>query len=256
MLLPIERCRDFFAGLALPAPLDEATDLLLGEIRSRLDFLVRVGPRLPDARPPVAHALGRRGAAHQPDHRARHLAREHAVRARRAVDRPAPARHAPRHRGDAAAARQRQFAAGRRARSADHAVGRPRHRPRAGAGRARRPHRLRGHAGRACGARRHADRAVPVGPPGRVDRRGPARAAQRGRSATRGPRRERAQPARPRRRDSAGPPGVRHGRVRLRQVDAGAGRALRRRCCARRASRPRRRARIAHCSARSTSPRS
>ncbi len=43
MLLPIERCRDAFAALALPAPLDEAADLLLGEIRSRLDFLVRVG---------------------------------------------------------------------------------------------------------------------------------------------------------------------------------------------------------------------
>jgi len=43
MLLPIERTSDFFAALALPAPLDEATDLLLGEIRSRLDFLVRVG---------------------------------------------------------------------------------------------------------------------------------------------------------------------------------------------------------------------
>jgi excinuclease ABC subunit A len=42
-LLPIERARDFFAALVLPAPLDEATDLLLGEIRSRLDFLVRVG---------------------------------------------------------------------------------------------------------------------------------------------------------------------------------------------------------------------
>ncbi len=43
MLLPIERCRDAFTALALPAPLDEAADLLLGEIRSRLDFLVRVG---------------------------------------------------------------------------------------------------------------------------------------------------------------------------------------------------------------------
>ncbi len=43
MLLPIERTRDFFAALVLPAPLDEAADLLLGEIRSRLDFLVRVG---------------------------------------------------------------------------------------------------------------------------------------------------------------------------------------------------------------------
>ncbi|MBS3916472.1 MAG: excinuclease ABC subunit A, partial [Sulfuritalea sp.] len=29
MLLPIDRCRDFFATLALPAPLDEAADLLL-----------------------------------------------------------------------------------------------------------------------------------------------------------------------------------------------------------------------------------
>ncbi len=43
MWLPIERCRDFFAGLALPAPFDEAADLLLAEIRARLDFLVRVG---------------------------------------------------------------------------------------------------------------------------------------------------------------------------------------------------------------------
>ncbi len=43
MLLPIERCREFFANLVLPAPLDEAADLLLGEVRSRLEFLVRVG---------------------------------------------------------------------------------------------------------------------------------------------------------------------------------------------------------------------
>ena len=43
MLLPLERCRDFFAGLRLPAPLDEAADLLLSEIRARLDFLASVG---------------------------------------------------------------------------------------------------------------------------------------------------------------------------------------------------------------------
>jgi excinuclease ABC subunit A len=43
MLMPIDRCSRFFAGLRLPPPLDEATDLLLGEIRARLDFLVRVG---------------------------------------------------------------------------------------------------------------------------------------------------------------------------------------------------------------------
>ena len=43
MLLPIDRCRRFFAALALPAPLDEATDLLLREIRTRLKYLCDVG---------------------------------------------------------------------------------------------------------------------------------------------------------------------------------------------------------------------
>jgi excinuclease ABC subunit A len=43
MLLPLERCHEFFAQLALPQPLDEATDLLLGEIRTRLRYLVDVG---------------------------------------------------------------------------------------------------------------------------------------------------------------------------------------------------------------------
>ena len=39
MLLPLARVKTFFDGLQLPAPLDEATDLLLGEIRTRLRFL-------------------------------------------------------------------------------------------------------------------------------------------------------------------------------------------------------------------------
>jgi excinuclease ABC subunit A len=43
MLLPIERCHAFFRTLELGAPLDEATDLVLGEIRSRLRYLVEVG---------------------------------------------------------------------------------------------------------------------------------------------------------------------------------------------------------------------
>ena len=43
MLLSIDRCRDFFARLQLPAPLDEATDLLLDGIRTRLGFLCDVG---------------------------------------------------------------------------------------------------------------------------------------------------------------------------------------------------------------------
>ncbi|MFM1885649.1 MAG: hypothetical protein RL026_806 [Pseudomonadota bacterium] len=43
MLLPIDRCRDFFGTLRLPGMLDEATQLLLAEIRSRLAFLCEVG---------------------------------------------------------------------------------------------------------------------------------------------------------------------------------------------------------------------
>ncbi|HEY5019870.1 MAG TPA: excinuclease ABC subunit UvrA, partial [Steroidobacteraceae bacterium] len=43
MQLPIERCRAFFDQLVLPPPLDQAADLLLGELRTRLKFLCEVG---------------------------------------------------------------------------------------------------------------------------------------------------------------------------------------------------------------------
>ena len=43
MRLPIERCAQLFATLELPTPLDEATQLLLGEIRTRVKYLVDVG---------------------------------------------------------------------------------------------------------------------------------------------------------------------------------------------------------------------
>ena len=42
-LLPIADCRGFFEALALPRPLDEAAELLLREIRTRLGYLVDVG---------------------------------------------------------------------------------------------------------------------------------------------------------------------------------------------------------------------
>ncbi len=42
-LLPIESARKFFEHLSLPAPLDEAADLLLTEIRARLGYLAEVG---------------------------------------------------------------------------------------------------------------------------------------------------------------------------------------------------------------------
>jgi excinuclease ABC subunit A len=43
MLLPIERCRTFLGQLDLAAPIDEATDLLLTEIRARFGYLHQVG---------------------------------------------------------------------------------------------------------------------------------------------------------------------------------------------------------------------
>ncbi len=43
MLLPIERARRFFDQLTLPSTLDEATDMLLGEIRGRFRYLSEVG---------------------------------------------------------------------------------------------------------------------------------------------------------------------------------------------------------------------
>jgi excinuclease ABC subunit A len=43
MQLPIERCREFFRQLTLAAPLDQAADLLLGELRTRLQYLSDVG---------------------------------------------------------------------------------------------------------------------------------------------------------------------------------------------------------------------
>jgi excinuclease ABC subunit A len=43
MQMPIERCREFLLRLVLPTPLDQAADLLLGELRARLQFLSEVG---------------------------------------------------------------------------------------------------------------------------------------------------------------------------------------------------------------------
>ncbi|HEY1889878.1 MAG TPA: excinuclease ABC subunit UvrA [Steroidobacteraceae bacterium] len=43
MLLPVERACEFFRRLVLAPPLDEATDLLLGEIRGRFGYLAEVG---------------------------------------------------------------------------------------------------------------------------------------------------------------------------------------------------------------------
>ena len=43
MLLPIERVKMFFDRVQLPAPIDQASEMLLDELRARLKFLVDVG---------------------------------------------------------------------------------------------------------------------------------------------------------------------------------------------------------------------
>jgi excinuclease ABC subunit A len=43
MLLPLDKSRAFFETLKLPAPLDEAADLLLSEVRARFAYLCEVG---------------------------------------------------------------------------------------------------------------------------------------------------------------------------------------------------------------------
>ena len=43
MSIPIARLSEFFETLTLPAPLDDAAEMLVGEIRSRLRYLVSVG---------------------------------------------------------------------------------------------------------------------------------------------------------------------------------------------------------------------
>ena len=43
MLLPIERVKTFFDRVQLPPPLDQASEMLLDELRARLRFLVDVG---------------------------------------------------------------------------------------------------------------------------------------------------------------------------------------------------------------------
>ena len=190
------------------------------------------GAGIPHAGQAVAHPLGRRGAADQPDHRAGHLAREHAVRARRAEHRASPPRHRAADRSSHAAAGRGQHHPRRRARPRRD----PGRRPRAGHGprprRAGRAHRVLRHARAAPGERVVAHGRLPDGPQegGGGMRQEPGGTAGGGAEAPRAadPRRERAQPQEHRRGCPARPPRVRHGRERVGQVDPRAGHPVQR----------------------------
>ena len=124
----------------------------------------RSRPRVPHPRPPVAHPERRRGPAHQPHHRARDLARQHPVRARRAEHRAPSPRPRPHGRGAAPAARPGEHDPGGGARRPGDPRRGPGARPRAGSGGGRRRHRLRRTAGRAGALRRLPHRGIPERP--------------------------------------------------------------------------------------------
>ena len=144
-------------------------------------------PRLPVAVPLGRHAGRRRGPADpagQPD---RLRPRGHAVRARRAVDRAAPARQPAADRHADPAARPRQHGDRRRARRGDDPRGGLDRRHRPGRRRARRRRRLQRPGQRHHEGQGVADRAVPVGPqsiPVPETRRPPTRRLS---SSSRGP---------------------------------------------------------------------
>ena len=94
----------------------EIAGRILREIGERLQFLVDVGPRLPDPVARLGHAVGRREPAHPPGQSDRLRIDRRAVCARRALDRPAPARQRAPADHAAAAARPRQHGDRRRAR--------------------------------------------------------------------------------------------------------------------------------------------
>ena len=141
------RCA-FFAQLQLPGWRGEIADKIVKEIGDAPALPGRRRPRLPDARPQRRHAVRRRGAAHPPGVADRLGPDRRDVRARRALDRPAPARQRAPARHAEAPARPRQHRDRGRARRGRDPRRRPRRRHGPGRRRARRRGRRAGHARR------------------------------------------------------------------------------------------------------------
>ena len=139
------------AARRLPAPLDEATELLLARDPHAPPLPDRRRPRLPDPRPPVAHACPAArcsGSISPPRSAPRWSTRCSCSTSPPSGCTPRDVR--PHHRRHAAAARCRQHAGRGRARSEGHAGGRPPARHRARARRARRRDRVLRRAAPSC----------------------------------------------------------------------------------------------------------
>jgi excinuclease ABC subunit A len=94
--VPLDGAGAFFARLeAARQKRGEIATKIVKEIASALQFPGRRRPRLPHPGPLGRDAVGRRGAAHPPGLADRRRPGRRDVRARRALDRPAPARQRP-----------------------------------------------------------------------------------------------------------------------------------------------------------------
>ncbi len=146
--MQISDLADWVRGLDEPsvAPLLEA-------LQQILESFVEIGLGYLSLDRPTAHALRRRGSAHQADPPARLVAHRRDLRVRRADRRAAPARHPADERPAAATARQGQHRPGRRAQAGGDRDRRPRRRSRPRRRHSRWRGGVRGHRRRAAGER-------------------------------------------------------------------------------------------------------
>ena len=161
--LSVRRALQWLAEVELTETERHIARLIVREIDERLQLPRERRHRLPVDGPRGGDAVRRRGAADPAGDADRVGARRRAVRPRRAVDRPAPARQLEADRDARAPARRRQHGDRRRARRADDARGRLPRRPGPGRGRARRRDRRAGHGQAGREGQEVADGPVPRG---------------------------------------------------------------------------------------------
>ena len=144
--MKIRDAAEFFRTLDISEFQRTVGRTMLEQVENRLGYLESVGLGYLTLDRTLAHPQRRRGATRRA-HRGTGLQPgQHALRARRTLDRPAPPRHRSTDRRDSGASQPAQHRRGRRTRRGDDPRGRPGHRDRTRRRRTRRPGRLPRHA--------------------------------------------------------------------------------------------------------------